>query len=466
MLFTSLSLPVTLVFRGRAEAILLSPLVGLMTANVAGMLHLFFDVRIISAWLLFVLGSYVFIGSREKLRKQVLVNWRRPLTTPDFTILIVGSMFVIGFVFIVPPPLWWDARSIWFFHASWLIEGSQVYEEAQKISSSLSPWSHPSYPIGGSASIAIAWQLYGGVENLWSAVRLVAALTLCASLLTVRTLLNSLENKISLGYQVLLSLILTPTLFLVYGGIARHGYMDPLLANLISLASVTMMILIQNNNLTSEERSWLLTLAGFSMFCATSVKQEGFWFCLILTITFVLVDKNSSKHEKIKVSLFPLLSYMVWKFSMFAVGSNEKGDAYGISSNLAEIFSFDSPAWRNFQIVYERYFAEYLFVPTPLIGLFFVTLLFATIAVRKSLKTEVLIFAILVWLGNWVLVLAPYMFGQSRSKLDWWLPSSFDRIVTSQLLFTYVFVAFVLVSMSNERVQRDHQIYENNSPKL
>ena len=386
------------------------------------------------------------------MRRRFLDNWKIPLVSLDYAVIIVGAIMVFGFIWRIPPPLGWDARSIWLFIASWLIEDSQAYVQVQQMPGVL----HRGYPFGVPASIAVAWQLYGGVENLWSGVRLIAVLTLCASLLTVKTLLNHVVTGLSNGYQVLVALILTPVLFLVYGGFSRNGYMDPLLANLIALAAVSLMLLIQNKNLTLEEKKWLAALTGLSLFCATSVKQEGIYFSLMLLIGYILVDRTSAMRLKLALFLLPLGSFMVWKVSMIVVGSTDKGDASGIASRLPEVLDSRSDAWSNYGIIIDRYFESYLFIPTPLISIFVFTVILAIVSVGRKSNIRLLAFATFVWLGNWLIILAPYMFGNLRTWLDGWLASSFDRIMTSQLLFTYIFAAYVFIYHSSRQTEDDH----------
>ena len=447
LLFVTLPLPIALVFRGRADALLISPLIGFAAAFVAGMLHLIFNVPIVFVWLLLIVSAYAWILRSRALRRRFLDNWKIPLVSLDYAVIIVGAIMVFGFIWRIPPPLGWDARSIWLFMASWLIEDSQVYVQVQQMPGVL----HRGYPFGVPASIAVAWQLHGGVENLWSGVRLIAVLTLCVSILTVKTLLNHAVTGLSNGYQVLVALILTPVLFLVYGGFSRNGYMDPLLANLIALAAVSLMLLIHNKNLNPDERKWLVTLTGLSLFCATSVKQEGIYFSLMLLIGYILVDRTSAMRLKLALFLLPLGSFMVWKVSMIVVGSTQKGNASSIALNASEIFEPTSEAWTNYGIIIDRYFESYLFIPTPLISIFAFAFLLAIISAGRKANMRFLVFVAFVWLGNWLIILAPYMLGQYRYWLDGWLASSFDRIMTSQLLFTYIFAAYVYVNHIGSR---------------
>jgi len=451
-LFVSIPIPIALLFRGRAEALFISPLVGLATAYVAGMLHILFNIPTVVAWLVIILSSYLLILRSKTYRRQLAENWKRPLVTLDYTVIIVGSAFVLGFIWRIPPPLGWDARSIWLFIASWLLEDSQVYVQAHQMYSS---WAL--YPFGVPASMAVAWQLNGGVENLWSGVRLVAVLTLSASLLTVKTLLNHLLTGFSNGYQMLLSLIITPVLFLVYGGFARNGYMDPLLANLIALTSVCMFVLIRNDALTRDERRWLLTLSGLSLFCATSAKQEGFWFSLMLVISYILVDKKSTRRIKFVLTLFPLTSFLIWKASILSVGSTQKSLMSDLGSNFSEIFDLKSEAWKIYGTIIDTYFYAYLFVPTPLVSIFTFTVLLGIVSISRKANIRLIFFATFVWLGNWLIIFAPYMFGIHRVNTGAWLSSSFDRIVTSQLLFTYMFAAYVFVIVTNSRSMKSQQ---------
>ena len=69
-LFVSIPIPIALLFRGRAEALLISPLVGLATAYIAGMLHLFFNIPTVVAWLVILFSSYAFILRSKSMRSQ------------------------------------------------------------------------------------------------------------------------------------------------------------------------------------------------------------------------------------------------------------------------------------------------------------------------------------------------------------------------------------------------------------
>lgn len=455
-LFASIPIPIALLFRGRAEALLISPLVGLATSYVSGILHLFLNIPTVVAWLVIILSSYLLILRSKTSRKQIAENWKRPLESVDYTIVIVGLVFVLGFIWRIPPPLGWDARSIWLFIASWLIEDSQVYVQAHQMIGA--GWA--AYPFGVPASMAVAWQLYGGVENLWSGVQLVAVLTLSASLLTVKTLLNHLLTSFSIGYQMILSIIITPVFFLVYGGFARNGYMDPLLANLIALTSVCMFILIRSDALTRDERRWLITLSGLSLFCATSVKQEGFWFSSTLLFAYILVDKKSTRRLKLALMSLSLISFLIWKSTMVAVGSTQPSVMSDLTSNFSEIFDLRSEAWKIYGTIIDTYFDAYLFVPTPLVSIFMFTVLLAIISISRKSNVGLLFFATFVWLGNWLIIFATYMFGIHRVQTDAWLASSFDRIVTSQLLFTYVFAAYVFINVTNFQSMKSHNTKE------
>ena len=176
----------------------------------------------------------------------------------------------------------------------------------------------------------------------------------------------------------------------------------------------------------------------------------------MLLIGYILVDRISSKRLKLALFLLPLGSFMVWKVSMFVVGSTDKGDASGIVSRLPEILDSRSQARSNYEIIIDRYFDSYLFIPTPLISIFGFAFILAIIYARSKASVRFLVFVAFVWLGNWLIILAPYMFGNLRTWLDGWLASSFDRIMTSQLLFTYIFAAYVLIYLSNSQAEDDH----------
>jgi hypothetical protein len=145
---------------------------------------------------------------------------------------------------------------------------------------------------------------------------------------------------------------------------------------------------------------------------------------------------------------------------MLAVGSTVEGDGASILSNISEIFDPSSEAWKNYGTIIDRYFDDYFLLPTPLIGIFVFTMLLGIISIQRRTNLRLLIFATFVWFGNWLIIFAPYMLGKTRGWIDGWLASSFDRIMTSQLLFTYIFAVYVFLNLTSPEASESKESSE------
>jgi hypothetical protein len=367
--------------------------------------------------------------------------------------ITVLAIFGIGFLNNVPPPLAWDARSIWLFHASWLAAGGSVFSEAQTLDSLA--FSHPSYPYGGPAAIAIVWLFSGEQENLLLGVRVVALLTLTNSLLAVKVLLLPLRRKVHALSLLLLAIILSSTIFLSVDALSLNGYMDVLLASNLAIATAAILSIssLDKESESTRERSELLWVAALSVFAAVGVKQEGIFFVLVLLVALVTMRFLSISSLGI-LFLSGTASYVFWKFGISISGGTSESDASGIVSNLPELVDLNSIAWSNFSTIWNGYFKNYLFFPNLVFVVALLVMLFDPI---RPIRIKVLIFSSIAWIGNWAVIFTPYMLGESRENLGWWLDTSFNRIVTTQLVFTTVFCGYVLANALSRPIKNDRE---------
>lgn len=450
--FVFLALPISLLLRPIGDSFLLSPLVAFCLGIVAAGLTLAFDVSLLVTYPVVALTlGFVFLGS-ARCRRQIMSNARTPIDSFDLIFVALLLVFGIGFLVHLPPPLAWDARSIWLFHASWLSHGGTVFSAAQALDS-LS-FSHPSYPFGGPAAIAIVWLLSGTQESLWLGVRVVAFLALTNTIFATKLLLAPFARKAQTLGLTLLAATITALVFLSVDGNALSGYMDVLLATNLSIAFAAMLTLQnhQNQRLDSHPKE-LIAIAALAIFASVGIKQEGMFFSLVLIVSFAVVYVR--KFPQVALLLVSAVaSFAIWKLGIAATGGKSESDASGILSNFPELFDLNSVAWSNFSVIWNGYFKNYFIYP----NFIFITSVLALLiepSLRRSLR--VLAFAVIAWIGNWVVTFTPYMLGESRDNLGWWLDTSFNRIVSTQLVFTVIFCGFVLARAFSLNIESKKQ---------
>lgn len=452
-LFVLLALPISLLFRPIADSILLSPLVAFCLGIVATGLTLLFDVSLLATYLIVALTlGFSFLGS-ARCRRRMVSNVRTPIDSFDLIFVALLLIFGIGFLIYLPPPLAWDARSIWLFHASWISHGETVFSAAQTLDS-LS-FSHPSYPFGGPAAIAIVWMLSGTQESLWLGVRVVAFLTLTNTILATKLLLAPYARKAQTLGLTLLAAMVSILVFLSVDGNALSGYMDVLLATNLAIAFAALLALQnhQNQRLDSHHKE-LIAISAFAIFASVGIKQEGIFFSLVLIASFVIAYVR--KWQEITVLLVSAVaSFAIWKVGIAATGGKSESDASGILSNFPELFDLNSVAWSNFSVIWNGYFKNYLIYPNLI---FLVSVLALLIEPNSRRSLRVLAFTVVAWIGNWVVTFTPYMLGESRDNLGWWLDTSFNRIVSTQLIFTIVFCGFVLARAFTLNIESKKEI--------
>lgn len=451
--FVFLALPMSLLLRPIADSFFLAPLVAFCFGIVAAGLTLAFDVSLLVTYSIVTLTlGFGFLGS-AKCRGRIISNFRTTLEPFDLIFVALLLVFGIGFLVHLPPPLEWDARSIWLFHASWLSHGEPVFSAAQTLDS-LS-FSHPSYPFGGPAAIAIVWLLSGTQESLWLGVRVVAFLALTNTIFATKLLLAPFARKVQTLGLTLLAATVTFVVFLSVDGNALSGYMDVLLAANLAIAFAALLALQnhQNQRIDTYHKE-LLAIAALAIFASVGIKQEGMFFSLELIASFAVVYVRKWKQVAVLL-VSSVASFAIWKLGIAATGGMSESDASGILSNFPELFDLNSVAWSNFSVIWNGYFMNYLIYPNLI---FLVSVLALLIEPNSRRSLRVLAFAVIAWIGNWVVTFTPYMLGESRDNLGWWLDSSFNRIVSTQLVFTIIFCGFVLARAFTLNIESKKQV--------
>jgi hypothetical protein len=452
-LFIGFAVPLSLLVRPIADALFLAPLIAFCLAIVSASIELLLGIGLFNVYLSISLTAMVGILVNGKTRNRILASLRQKITQFDLMFLAVLAIFGFGFLITIPPPLAWDARSIWLLNASWLAAGGSVFADAQVLE--FLSFSHPNYPFGGSAAMAIVSLFPFTQESLWLGVRVIALLTLTNTLLAVKVLLIPLSQKVHPLSLLLLAIILGSTIFLSVDGLALTGYMDVLLASNLAIATAAIFSIasLDKESESTRHRRELLWVAALSVFASVGVKQEGIFFVLVLLVALTTM-------RVIRISSLGILflsgtaSYVFWKFGIAISGGTSESDASGILNNLPELVDLNSIAWSNFSIIWNGYFKNYLFFPNLVLVVALLVMLFDPI---RPIRIKVLVFSVIVWIGNWAVIFTPYMLGESRENLGWWLDTSFNRIVATQLVFTTIFCGYVLANALSRPKNNDRE---------
>jgi len=191
----------------------------------------------------------------------------------SFSLLVILSTAVLYFQKQIIPWGAWDGTFIWNLHAKFLAD----QELWLKLFSKQISWSHPDYPLFLPSLIAMFWNLNGSVSTI------IPMLISLLPLLGIIVLLFSSMNNTLIGF-IPCAIILSDKIFM---GQASSQYADTWLAFFILLGTYLMKYIKDNKS--------LVFIAGIIVSGAFWVKNEGFFYFLILSFLVVLQFKNDKK---------------------------------------------------------------------------------------------------------------------------------------------------------------------------
>jgi len=373
-----------------------------------------------------------------RARARFLRHVRTQVSPTGWVQLLITAVIAIFVVALPAAPIDWDARSIWLFHASWLHGSADVYLQAQ-----LSPelvFSHPNYPLFGSASMAVVWAIAGGAANFSLGLQVVGLITVLTTALagsfTIKRLVPTVHPVVgSVAFALFLMSVLT-----IAWNLLGRGSMDPLQAALVVCVAAVLLPSLSTRMPWSDA-----ALASVVGFAAINVKQEGFWFTLAVMGVFVVVSFRQQYWAKYVPLAALVLGFGGWKGFLALVHSNDTTDASGIAGRLPELLDFASPAW----LILKRLAGEQARPTLVPIGLVVIVLLIALNLLKPgwaTVRTSLFVFA--SWSGIIAIVAITYALGETRNRIDWWLLTSYDRVIGTAELFAWfiVFVGVLLVS--------------------
>jgi len=346
---------------------------------------------------------------------------------------MVHDPLVVAVAALPAAPLGWDARSIWWFHASWFRSGGQVAQDS--LGNSLLSFSQPDYPAGNSAAIATLWRLTGSVENLELAQALTSVMFGLAVACLGLVLVHRHRSLASIGAAT----VLVAAGSNLGQGLAAAGYVDVLCAALLVTALTAHLCLI--------DARLALALGSVALAGASVPKNEGLTFGFIVLIAAIA----ATRHGRIRVAAWGALALvpaLSWSLVVRVHLAEPIEDQAPLSS--------DPQVWERLGVSIPAVFREISPVvwPTLLVCL----LLAVAIALGRqrssppwsSLVPACTLPAVRIacaFCASMAYAVGPY-------DLSWWFATSLDRVAATPELFamaslvTMVPVATALWKMS------------------
>lgn len=223
----------------------------------------------------------------------VLVRRPRP-PLPSLGVIDLVVMYgplLLPALLVRRPPVAWDARSIWWFHAAWIDAGAATFREA--LGNPVFVFSHPDYPVFAPATVAGAWTVTSG-SGLWVAQAVSTILTLSAVAVfayTVRHLVPSVSPMVARFVSLGVGL----SAWAVAGDGVTAGYVDHLWAAALAAAVMLLFIggrVVGPRGVVGGDRplpaAGVLALAAVLLTVAALTKNEGLVAAAIVAVVFTV----------------------------------------------------------------------------------------------------------------------------------------------------------------------------------
>lgn len=432
-------LVISLFFLPLTQAIFASAIISGVLAVFSGIAHVWLDIPIQILWIAVSAIALTILVAIPAPRSRILTNLQTKPSWMEGAQLVVVAP-ILALVSLLPPaPLGWDARSIWLFHASWLNGPASVFLDAQTLPAIA--WSHPDYPLFGSAIIAILWALLGQTENLSYGLQIISAITVLTAALTGSLTMSRIAQSGNRWINLIAFILFIAVAFSLGGGLFNQAYMDALQAFLIVCLLSSLIPALQ------DRLSWpQAVLSGNIGVAAISVKQEGFWFALTIILVMLLVTVRNQYFAKY-LPLFVVTGfYALWKFFLESINSVQQSDVAGIGDRLPELLNADSTAWTIlFRLTTNEGFSSFWKIAVVIVV--FVTAMLVTQFNPTTIKLVALV------VGSFLAIIAiiflTYALSQTREKIDWWLATSYIRVISTPILLGWFTVFIGVISASD-----------------
>ena len=428
--------PISFLIVKGAAGVFLAPVISAVVAVYGAMIHVLLDIPILWIWFATALiGNALVIGvpaAKHRASRNVL----ELKSQGEYWLLIVSSLAGLAALATTPPPLGWDARSMWFAIPSWLNGPSEQYLTAQ-LGGAQTGW--PEYPFFGPASFVTLWQLMGVDENLWAASRLSGLLAISLGALAVAILITRLASSRVMWVKPVAMFGFLLSMFFVADGYINNGYQDVMQGAAIAAVLATVLGYNSNAKLSS------FALLAISSLAAINVKQEGFWFTVAILLLGCIYWALKRDFWFFLALLPAVAGKVAWDVFGAIVQMPASGSTDGMFGRIPEFFQGDSVANQILQKVMGQWF------PPLHLGLMALLLTAAVGLWITRLRFEAILMG-LATLALFAIPVVTYALGSSRHSIDWWLGTSYTRITAS---FTIsVFLTLVVLALLNAPISR------------
>jgi hypothetical protein len=350
--------------------------------------------------------------------------------------LVAFALFQLVSWITTPAPLIWDARSIWFHHASWLNGPALYYREAQFLPAGA--W--PDYPIAGPANMALSWQLTFTDENLWLASRVMGMLFVAAVFLAGSLIIERANPKLFTVGHIVYLLLFASSAALIGNGWFNTGYQD-------SFQAVTVLLLFAILISIQKTNQLRLSIAAAVVFLlAANIKQEGFWFATgVLALGLFVVVVRGLIWPLILLAWAAVVR-LIWGGISENLGMPENSHTAEVFDRLPQLIDFGSAAW----VSIEQIWTEAIQPRSLLVVLAVVAAALSILLGREWKPTEKLALAT-AWamapIGVLLVAVVTYALGESHD-LSWWLGTSYTRITATFDLLAFGLMLFTATALS------------------
>jgi hypothetical protein len=318
------------------------------------------------------------------------------------------------------PPGSWDARSIWWFHASWFYRGGEVVREATK--NRLLKFSHPEYPPGDPSVIATIWRVVGR-EDLYLGQAVTAVLTGLA----LASLVGVLSNRWpSHGLVVAVMCLMVAACVSLGSGLAANGYVDVLMASLLAAAFVVFL---------DSARPRSSVIGGLLLCAACLTKGEALVFGLVGCIALLVVIERARRRRAAYAMLVALLPAVSWLGFVRSINPSAEGDVQ--PRGFIRLLSLSSRETERFRVALPRVAGA---MAVFAVGAVVVTVVATAFRRRRTSALPLSLVAI----GMVVSALVVCVYAAGTLDTKWWLATSLDRVTT---LPKTIFLAAVAVGL-------------------
>jgi hypothetical protein len=394
------------------------------------LVKVFFKIDTDFCFYFFLLVSTVMIlFQRTRRRIENSLSKRNLISTAPY--LVIGGVLFGVSGLVVGPVIGWDARSIWLFHANWLI-GNEAYTEYQRTPIFL--FSHPDYPIAGSSSLAFFGRLTD--SSFESMIRGFAFIQFCLAFYS-GLMIAKMCSSSRLTRYVITFCVTSVLLVLGRDFGVTSGYMD--LTNAIGVLAIFLTLTWLEKEPNSLRFKLLLLIL---VIYVSGLKQESAIYILIVAISWEVSRKltGSSSFNTLYVYIGLFITYPTWQMYLVLAKVPKTSDANGVLTNLpinlSNIESFVKYSKSYFLL------GGYKPIVVAIISGLFITFFHKKTSQFEMVQKRSLIL-ILILLN--AVLMATYTLGSSRASLEWWMANSFDRILLTSTAFSFM---AILLSIS------------------